>query len=306
MLKITVIILKGFALGISMVLPGISGGTMAFILGIYEKLIGEISKAQTKHLKSLFLCLSFRRKQILQNALFLWNTWDWAFLAPLLFGVVFSGVLFVIFAPPVIDQHPLPFYSVIFGLVVASLFKPFKEMKKTAKSLFLLLLSFAANILLFSFGQNLYLFSGELLPLTFLPVGFLISIALIVPGLSGSYILLILGLYEKTLLAFRQGDLFVIGCFLMGLIIGVFSMAKLIQYLIQNYFNETMAIILGLILGSLYAVYPLPKESWEDILSFDIQKKIFLFYCSISFCIFMSCSFLYEMRSKQIFLKPTK
>ena len=285
-----------------MALPGISGGTMAFILGIYEKLIGEISKAQIKHLKSLFLFLSFKRKQMQQSALFLWNTWDWAFLTPLLFGVVSSGVLFVVFAPPVIDQHPLPFYSVIFGLILASLFKPFKEMRKTAKTLFLLLLSFAVNILIFSFGfgQNFYLFSGGLFPFIFLPVGFLISIALIVPGLSGSYILLILGLYEKTLLALKQGDFIVIGYFLMGLIIGVFSIAKLIQYLIQNYFHETMAIILGLILGSLYAIYPLPKESWEDILSFDIQKKIFLFYCLVSFCVCMSFSFFYEMRNKQM------
>ena len=299
MLKIIILILKGFVLGISMALPGISGGTMAFIMEIYEKLIGEISKTQIKHLKSVFVCLSFKKQQIKQSILFYRNTWDWAFLMPLLFGIVLSAVIFVALAVPVIEKYSLEFYSLIFGLVLASVFKPFKDMNKTAKTLVLLFVSFSVNTILFAFGKELFLFSAdsvELWPLIFLPVGFLVSSALIIPGISSSYLLLIFGLYEKTLQALRQGDLIVICFFLIGAVLGLFLMAKWIQKMIKNYFNETMAMILGLILGSLYSIYPLPKKSLEDFLAYDSQKQIFLFYFIISFSALMISSFFYEKK----------
>ena len=298
MLNPIVLILKGFVLGISMVLPGVSGGTMAFIMGIYEKLIGEISKMRIRHIKKLLLCLSFRKAQIKQSILFFWTTWDWAFLIPVGFGIVCSGILFIAFASPVIEKYSLEFYSIIFGLVLASVFKPFKEMKKSKKTFILFFASFSVNTLCFVFGSNFLLFPGEPMALIFLPVGFVISTALIIPGISGSYLLLIFGLYEKTLQALKQGELFVICFFLFGVVLGVFSVAKLIQRMIQNYFNETMAVILGLILGSLYAVYPLPKESLGDLLLFDTQKKIFLFYFVISCFIFMILSLFYEKEVK--------
>lgn len=296
MVKITSLILKGFILGISMVLPGISGGTMAFILGIYEKLIGEISKTRIKHLKSLFLCLSLKKSQIQKGMLFLLKTWDWAFLMPLIFGIVFSVVLFVALASPLIEQYHLPFYSIIFGLVLASVFKPFKEMKKTAKTLSLFFLSLVINVVIFSFGKSMFLFSEEFLPVVFLPVGFLVSSTLIIPGISGSYLLVIFGLYEKTLQALRQADLVVIIFFSIGVILGLFSVARGINHLIKRHFNETIAVIVGLILGSLYAVYPLPKNSLKEILSFDTQKQTFFLFFIVSFFAFIILSFFYEKK----------
>ena len=298
MLKPITLFLKGFVLGISMVLPGLSGGTMAFVMGIYEKLIEEISKTQIKHLKKLFLCLTFKKQQIKESLLFFLTSWDWTFLIPLGFGIVFSGILFIAFAPQLIEQYSLQFYSLVCGLVLASLFKPFKEMKKTAKTFFLFFISFVINFILFAFGENLSLFSGDSVFLIFFPVGFLVSSALIVPGLSGSYLLVLFGLYEKTLLALREGDFLIIIFFLSGAIAGVFSVAKLIQRMIKNHFDESMAVILGLILSSLYAIYPLPKESITDILSFDMQKKIFLLYFISSSFVLISLSFFYEKRTK--------
>lgn len=297
-LKPIVTILKGFVLGISMALPGLSGGTMAFILGIYEKLIEEISKAQKQHLNSLLLCLSFKKNQFKKSIVLFGETWDWPFFIPLIFGIVFSVVVFVAFAPIFIEQYSLQFYSIIFGLVLASVIKPFKKIRKTARIFLILFLSFIINVVLFALGTNLSLPAEEFSPFIFLPVGFVISAALIVPGLSGSYLLLIFGLYEKTLLALKQGELFVIFCFLIGAIVGILSTAKVIQHLIKNYFNETIAIILGLILGSLCAVYPLPKESLEEFLSFDIKEQIFLFYSISSFCTFLVFSLLYERNFK--------
>lgn len=287
MLKIISLLLKGFVLGFSMMLPGLSGGTIAFVLGIYEKIISEISKFQLKPLKKSFSLFSLNRKKFKQFLLYLWETWDKAFLIPLMTGVFLSIGLFAVFALPFIEQYSLQFYSIVCGLVLASTLKPLKEIKKTRKTIFLLFLSFIVNTWLFAFGESLSLFSGSLAPILFLPVGFLISIALILPGLSGSYLLVILGLYEQSLLSLRQGELSVICFFILGAILGLFSTAKSINYYLKNYFDETLAVLLGLILGSLYAVYPLAKQSLQDILQFDTEKQVFLIYFIISFFVFI-------------------
>ena len=283
-----------------MALPGLSGGTMAFIMGIYEKLIGEISKTQIKHLKKLLLFLTFKKQKIKQSILFFWTSWDWSFLIPLIIGLLSSGILFVALASPLIEEYSLQFYSIVCGLVLASLFKPFMEMKKTGKNLFIFFISFAINLILFIFGEQFSLFSEmkNLTFLIFLPVGFIISSALIVPGLSGSYLLVLFGLYEKTLTALKEGEWPIIFCFLIGILIGLFSIAKLINRMLKNYFDESMAVILALILSSLYAIYPLPKESLADILSFDIQKKVFLMFFLCSFLVFMILSFLYKKKNQ--------
>lgn len=273
-----------------MALPGISGGTMAFVMGIYEKLIFEISKLKARHFKIFVSRLSLKKSALRQSALFFAGTWDWAFLIPLIGGLAFSAILFVAFAPGFIERYALPFYSLVFGLALASVFKPFKEMKKTLKALALLVLSFALNLLVFSLGGGLFSLAGGLSPWIFLPAGFLVSMALIVPGISGSYLLAVFGLYEKTLLSLKEGNLAIISCFFIGAAMGLFSTAKAIHYAFKNYFNEAMAIIIGLILASLYAIYPLPKESLADILDFNPQKKIFLFCAIISFAPFTALS----------------
>lgn len=297
-MKNIILFLKGCVLGLSMVLPGISGGTMAFIMGIYEKLIGEISKVKLQHIKKLSPFLRFQKQESKQSLIFFWANWDWAFLIPLAIGLLFSGGLFIVLASPLIEEYSLQFYSIVCGLVIASLWKPFKEMEKNGKNLFIFFISFIANLIFFVFGESFSLFSGteELVFLLFLPVGFVVSSALIVPGLSGSYLLVLFGLYEKTLLALKEGDLPVIICFFVGVFIGVFSIAKLIKKMLSSYFDESMAVILGLILSSLYAIYPLPKESLEDIFTFDVQTKLFWLFFISSFLLFMIFNLLYEKK----------
>ena len=306
MIKNLTLFLKGVVLGLSMVLPGISGGTMAFIMGIYEKLILEISKTKVRHLKNLFSLLSFNKKRIKKNLVVFKNLWDFKFLLPLLFGVLLSVVLFVKIFLPYIEKHSLQFYALVFGLVLASMFKPFKMMDKTFKTLSLFLLSFTISFFIFLSSLlsldlsplNLILqFISQFIsggPWLFVLAGFLVAGALLVPGISGSYLLVIFGLYEKTLQALQKADLVVMGCFFSGAVLGAFLTAKGMQKLIKSYFHETMAVILGLILASLYSVYPLPKKSLTDFLTFDSQKQIFLAFCLLSFVIFMIFSFFYE------------
>ncbi len=278
-----------------MALPGVSGGTMAFIMGIYEKLIWEISKTRMEHFKKIPLFLTFKKSQIQMAARFFRSAWDWSFLIPLGLGAVSAAALFVAFASPLIEKYSLEFYSIIFGLTLASTFKPFKDMQKSARTAVLFFVSFTANILCFAFGKSFFLFPQDLPAVVFLPVGFVIAMALMVPGVSGSYLLLIFGLYEKTLLSLKQGEFSVICFFLIGVAMGVFSTARLMRKMIKNYFNETMAVILGLILSGLYAIYPLPKGSAEEWLS--PQTEIFLFYAIMSLCAFVALSFFYEKKA---------
>ena len=301
MLKITRIILKGFVLGLAIMLPGISGGTIAFIIGIYEKLIEEISKLKVRDIKRFIPLISWNKKQIKKTVLFFKKNWDWNFLIPLVFGVVCSMALFVVFASPIINQYSLPFYSLIFGFVLASVSKPLKDMKKTAKNFLLMGISFVINFVLFAFMQeNAFAFSGNLNPLFMLPIGFFISMTLIVPGISGSYLLLIFGLYEKTLLNLRDGNFFIICYFLTGAVLGVIFTARWIRYLIKNYFHETIALILGLILSSLYTIYPLPKESFSELLAFDEQKKTFLIFFISSFLLLMCLDAFYNTKESSL------
>ena len=308
MIQSLLISLKGFALGLSMVLPGISGGTMAFVMGIYEKLIKEISNFKIQHIKTLIFCFSFNKNQLKTNFLILKKEWDWPFLIPLLIGAVIALILFVSWAGDFIIQYSLEFYSIIFGLILASAIPTLQSAQKNLSFFLFLFGSFFLNFFLFAFGSEFFSIGSELVSipkeissLIFLPVGFLVSMALIVPGISGSYLLLVLGLYEKTLSALKSLDLLVISAFTVGVILGFLLTAKLIQKMLKKYWNQSLAVILGLMLGSLYAVYPLEKSSLNDFLIFNKHQALFLIYMLGGFICFIAFHFIlfYHPKKKE-------
>ena len=291
--------LKGFVLGLSMVLPGISGGTMAFVMGIYEKLIKEISNFKIKHVKTFIFCFSLNKNQMKTNFSILKNSWDWSFLIPLILGALIAFILFVSLAGDFIKQYSLEFYSIIFGLILASLIPALQSAQKSLSFFLFLLVSFFLNLLLFVFGFEFVSIFKEANSLIFLPVGFLVSMALIVPGISGSYLLLVLGLYEKTLSSLKSMDFFVISVFSFGAFLGFLLTAKLIQNMLNKYWNQSLAVILGLMLGSLYAVYPLEKSSFSDFLSLNKSQTVFLLYMLGAFSVFIIFHFAFFSRQKQ-------
>ena len=292
-------VLKGFALGLSMVLPGVSGGTMAFIMGIYEKLIKEISSFKVKHLKTLALCLSFNKSQRGANLTVLKNSWDWLFLIPLMIGAFMALVLFVILAGDFINQYSFEFYSIIFGLILASLIPTLQVAQKNLSFFLFLLGSFFLNFVLFAFGSEFIFAPKEVSSLIFLPVGFLVSMTLIIPGISGSYLLLVLGLYEKTLFALKSLDFFVISIFTIGVTLGFLLTAKLLQKMLKKYWSQSLSVILGLMLGSLYAIYPLEKNSLSDFLVFNKNQALFLIYMLGGFFCFIALHFVFSSRQQR-------
>ena len=281
-----------------MILPGVSGGTMAFIMGIYEKLIQEISNFKIKYVKNLILCFSFNKNQLKTNLSVLKNSWDWPFLIPLMLGALTALILFVILAGDFIKEYSFEFYSVIFGLILGSLIPAFQAVQKSLSFYFYLALSFFLNFILFAFAPEFVSPPKEVSALTFLPVGFLVSMALIVPGVSGSYLLLVLGLYEKTLSALKSLDFFILSIFALGVLLGFLLTAKLIQKMLKKYWNQSLAVILGLMLGSLYAVYPLEKSSLNDFLLLNKKQALFLIYMLLGFVCFILFHFVLFFRKK--------
>ena len=274
-------VLKGAGLGLSMVLPGISGGTLAFIMGIYEKLIEEISAFKMSHIKSAFLCLSFDKNRIRTYFLTLKETWDWAFLFPLLIGMILSIVLFIRFAGDWIQTYSLIFYSFILGLILASLIPSFQKMRKSLHTFLFFMLSFSLNLAFFTMDTEVLNLQPS--PLIFAPIGFLAAMTLIIPGISGSYLLLVLGLYETTLLALKSLDHLIISFFLMGVILGFILTAKAIKKVLTRHWDRSLAIILGLILGSVYSIYPLKNEGfvWSE------KHPTFFIWMSLGFLSFL-------------------
>ena len=283
-----VLIFKGIFMGLSIVLPGISGGTMAFILGIYKKLIDEISK---------FHIGDFKSPKIF------FQKYDWIFLIPLLIGLLGSLILFIFLAPPLIKAFHFEFYSLIFGFVLASFYLPIKELEKTLKTLVLFICFTVLSFFCFYFTETISL-SREQVPLLWIiPAGALVSLALVVPGLSGSYLLILLGLYHFILTAFRDLNFPVISVFMAGAFIGLIFMARGMKFFLHRFPSETLSIILGLIAGSLYILWPF-SESTSGTAFFSsplIEKFVFLLWCSLSFCLTLSISFLYG-KNRESFL----
>ena len=229
------------------------------------------------------MCFSFNKKQFQIHFSLLKKSWDWSFLTPLICGILSALILFIIFAGEWIEQNSLIFYSFISGLVLAGLIPPFQQMEKSMRTLLFFLTSFVVNFALFTYGKTAFIISNEIPSFFFAPIGFLASMALIVPGVSGSYLLLILGLYEKTLFALKQLNLFIISFFMLGVILGFILTAKWIQKMLENYWNQSLAVILGLMLGSLYSLYPLK----ESPLSWNQDQKLFITCAGLGFFLFL-------------------
>ena len=326
-------------MGLSMALPGLSGGTMAFVMGIYEKLLEEINKFQpqkiylfykklyknrqkplsrpqakkplfqkalwflnksansAKRLSGLRFFALFSNKKTSQSALFprgflSASRIDWAFLIPLAGGIIAALVLFVGFMPPFIKNYSIVFYSMVSGLILASLVKPFKEACRRAKTFALFFLALALGAGLFSMSKGWVLFSGEVSSWLFMLAGFLVAGALIVPGISGSYLLVILGLYEKLLVALKEMDILITLYFAVGAVAGVFLIAGGIYKMIKNYFFEMSAVLSGLVFSSLYVIFPLAGKPYGEVLSFDFETRLFALGAAVSFIVFIGLEFL--------------
>lgn len=247
-----VISLKGLAMGAADVVPGVSGGTIAFISGIYEELITTINNVNLSLLKSLKT----------EGFKVFWKKLNGNFILALLSGIAISIISLAKFISWLMDNEPIALWSFFFGLVVASIFLMAKEIKKwdlSAISMFLIGAVAAYYITTLPPTENV-----EALPYLFFS-GALAICAMILPGISGAFILVLLGSYKTILDALHERDLKIIITVGLGIVFGLLSFAKLLKWMFTHYKNATLAILTGFILGSLNKIWP-----WKEVLETKI------------------------------------
>jgi putative membrane protein len=245
-----VIGLKGMAMGAADVVPGVSGGTIAFISGIYEELLVAISSVNLDLFKTL-------KKEGFKAA---WKQLNGSFLLSLFAGIFISIISLAKAIKYLLENEPILLWSFFFGLVLASIIYIAKQITKWNFIAFIVLVlgAFLAyyittlNPLVSENSSSLYI----------LLAGAIAICAMILPGISGSFILVLLGAYKPILDALNNRDFKTIFIFIVGAIIGLLSFSKILKWLFAHYKNYTLAVLTGFIIGSLNKIWP-----WKETLT---------------------------------------
>ncbi|TMM53916.1 DUF368 domain-containing protein [Maribacter algarum] len=256
LLQYIFIALKGMAMGIAELVPGVSGGTIAFVAGIYEEFISSINNVSFSTFKTL-------RKEGFKA---FWTKLNGNFLLALLVGMAISIVSFSKLISWLLDNHPIPVWSFFFGLVLASVIFVAKAIRKWN---FLTIALFITGTVAAYYITTLPPSANtDSLPFLFLS-GAIAICAMVLPGISGSFILVLLGSYKTILDAVNEKDLKIVMTVGLGTIFGILSFARLLKWLFANYKDITLAVLTGFILGSLNKIWP-----WKKVLEvIKIGKK---------------------------------
>ena len=272
-LKKTIVdLIKGFFIGIANIIPGISGGTFALILGIYERLINAIANID----KDFVSGLAGIFKEGLKSSKFrkALRKIDFYFLMRICIG---AGISIVILSKVIkyflVSQHD-PTYSFFIGLIIPSIIIPYRMMQRKGFRevvCFLLAIIFLVSISV-GFGElkdrkleikesttELHSELIEHTPQHLIFVAFsgaLAISAMILPGISGSFILLIMGEYENVLTAINTRDYLFLAVFAFGMFCGIIFFTKLLKLLLKKYHSQTIAFLIGLMIASIYSLFP--------------------------------------------------
>ncbi|MFI3249207.1 MAG: DUF368 domain-containing protein [Rikenellaceae bacterium] len=248
------ITLKGCAMGAADVVPGVSGGTIAFISGVYEELIESIRSVDIEAIKMLF------RFQIVQ----FWKKINGNFLLALFCGIAISILSLAKVMTYLLSNHPIMVWSFFFGLIIASALLIFKQIEKRTP------LSLLAAIVGAIVAYLITTMSPAETPNDwwFIVICGAIAIcAMILPGVSGSFILLIMGKYLYILNALSTLDIQTIALFISGAIIGIISFSHLLSWLLKNFHTATLSLLMGFMVGSLNKVWP-----WKEVVTTTLNS----------------------------------
>ena len=254
--------LRGFLIGVAEVIPGVSGGTIALIVGVYQRII-DSAAAFTRgviELRTLnFVGLKQEFKKI-----------DLGLLVPLGIGMLSAIVLAAAALEPLLEKEPEIMRGLFFGMILISLFVPYKM---AAKRWVVKDYLFALMAALIGFGLMSLPRAAEFEPnLLVVFLGATVAIcALVLPGVSGSFLLLALGLYAPTIAAVNDRDWVYLLVFILGAIVGLGSFSTLLSWLLANQRRLTLVIMTGLMLGSLRALWPWQNESAEVLTPSSIE-----------------------------------
>ncbi|GAA0316759.1 DUF368 domain-containing protein [Psychrobacter aestuarii] len=245
--SLATVYVKGIAMGAADIVPGVSGGTIALIAGIYERLIGALSRIGP-HLWSIF-----RAEGGMRGIAAVWRHVDATFLLCLVLGIATSFATLAGIIKNLLDNQPLLIWSFFFGLVVATVVILLAEIKRWTLS----------RVALFGVGMVAAVVISTLPLLTTEPslpylffAGAIAICAMILPGVSGSFILLLLGVYDTVLDAVHRLDIGIVATVMAGMVTGLLLFTRLLKWLLSHYYQGTLALLTGFIAGSLVKVWP--------------------------------------------------
>lgn len=269
-MRYLILYLKGMLMGAADLVPGVSGGTIALITGIYKELLESINSISLSNLK-------LWKQQGLKSV---WGKINGPFLIAVFGGILSSILLLSRLLEWLIENHPLVLWSFFFGLLIASIIYLFRAE-----------LSFSMlNVLYVCFGAVISFLVTQLngganqssLWYLFLS-GFIGISAMILPGLSGAYILVVMGVYQTVLSNVRiaQDLIFnfdqtqfintasILGVFILGILVGIKVFAKFLNWLLNHYPQRSIAVLVGLMIGALHKVWP-----WQNIVANSVKETL--------------------------------
>lgn len=254
--------LKGMAMGGADIVPGVSGGSIALVTKIYEKLLDSIGSID---MEALYLLKSLKLRAF-------WKHVNGGFLLTLVLGILTSIFTLSRAITFLMENHAIPLWSFFCGLILISAVVILRDIRRW--NLLVILAIPVGAIIAFFITEIPPVATPETIWFTFIS-GAIAICAMILPGISGSFILLILGQYEQILQAVNEKDLLTLGVFAIGCVVGILSFSRLISWLLKRFHAITLAFLSGFMLGSINKIWP-----WKEVISYRLsgsgEQKPFL------------------------------
>ncbi|MBD7978373.1 MULTISPECIES: DUF368 domain-containing protein [Pseudomonas] len=254
MKKTILLYIKGMAMGAVDVVPGFSGGTVALITGIYDKLLASLAAIPA----ALALFVRGRIKGA-------WQACNATFLLVVMLGVLTSVFTLAKAISYLMDTHPVPLWAFFFGLVLVSVHLVGREVVSWSWNRMLGFVVGLALAVWITLAAPLQLAAD---PLTLFFAGAIAISAMILPGISGSFILVLLGLYPVVLGAVKNLDIAILAVFSAGCLLGLLSFSRLLSWMLAHVRDLTLATLTGIMLGSLGKVWP-----WKHTLTWQTNSR---------------------------------
>lgn len=249
------IFLRGLAMGAADIVPGVSGGTIAFITGIYQRLLNSIQSFHPR------LFRVFKEQGIAA----VWQQIDGTFIVYLLSGIFVSILSLVRVMSFLLTEYPSFLWAFFFGLILSACYIVGRQVSDWKP----------LNIFILIVGSAVALFISLATPTQVEPTLWLVFFAgsiaicaMILPGISGSFILLLMGMYTFIIEAVKSFEFVVLGVFAVGCILGLLMFARVLNYLLLSKKDQTLALLIGFMLGSLNTLWP-----WKHTLTFRTNSK---------------------------------
>ena len=247
--------LTGFAMGAADIVPGVSGGTMAFILGVYETLISAI---KSFNLDAIRLAANLKILPLLEHISF-------RFLVALGLGLLSAILLLSGFLSATLDEAGgrVLLFAFFFGLVLASILTVGVKVRWSGAAVVTFIVGTVAAFIIVNIVPAE---ADHSMPFLFVS-GMIAITAMILPGISGSFMLLILGQYDYVLTAVSNRDLPPIIVVALGAAVGIIAFSRILSFLLKHYYDLTVALLVGFMAGSLWKIYP-----WKECLESDLDR----------------------------------